>query len=129
MNIPHNPPNAGHGPGHYSLGIEVPAGARMLFIAGQVPIAPDGTVAENMEGQAECVWNNIKAVLNAAGMGLEDLVKITVFLTGPEGRKAANEVRKRVFSGFTVPASTGVVITALADPTWLIEVEAIAAKS
>ena len=51
MNIPHNPPKVGQGLAHYSLGIEVPPGSRLLFIAGQVPVAPDGSVPKTIEGQ------------------------------------------------------------------------------
>lgn len=129
MNIAHNPPNVGHGLAHYSLGIEVPPGARLLFIAGQVPVAPDGSVADTMEGQAQCVWDNVQAVLKSAGMGLEDLVKMTMFVTSPEGRKIAADVRARVFGDVPMPASTGIIVKGLPHPGWMVEVEAVAAKS
>jgi 2-iminobutanoate/2-iminopropanoate deaminase len=128
MNTPHNPPNVGHGLAHYSLGIEVPAGARLLFIAGQVPVAPDGSVSKTIEGQAECVWKNVQAVLRSAGMGLEDLVKMTMFVTSADARKAAADVRAKVFGGIRMPASTGIIVKALPHPDWMIEVEAVAAK-
>ena len=128
MNLKHNPPEAGQGLAHYSLGVEVPPGARLLFIAGQVPVAADGTVAETMEGQAECVWNNVKAVLTSAGMGLEDLVKMTMYVTSPEGRNIAADVRARIFGSISQPASTGIIVKGLPHPSWMIEVDAIAAK-
>lgn len=129
MNISHNPPNVGQGLAHYSLGIEVPPGSRLLFIAGQVPVAPDGSVPQTIEGQAQCVWNNVQAVLRSAGMGLEDLVKMTMFVTSGEARKAAAEVRAKVFGNVPMPASTGIIVKALPHPDWMIEVEAVAAKS
>lgn len=129
MNIAHNPPNVGKGLAHYSLGVEVPAGARFLFIAGQVPVATDGSVANTMEGQAECVWNNVQAVLKSAGMGLEDLVKMTMYVTSSEGRKIAADVRARIFGDVPMPASTGLIVKELAHPDWMIEVEAVAARS
>ena len=129
MNIPHNPPNFGHGLAHYSLGIEVPPGSRILFIAGQVPVAPDGSIPKTIEEQTECVWNSVQAVLRSAGMGLQDLVKMTMFVTSTEYRKAAAEVRARIFGDVPMPASTGIIVKALPHPDWMIEVEAVAAKA
>ena len=129
MNIPHNPPNVGHGLAQYSLGIDVPPGSRILFIAGQVPVAPDGSIPKTIEEQTECVWNSVQAVLRSAGMGLQDLVKMTMFVTSTEYRKAAAEVRARIFGDVPMPASTGIIVKALPHPDWMIEVEAVAAKA
>ena len=127
MKTNHNPGTAFHGPGHYSHAVEVQAGARLLFVSGQLPVKPDGTLPDDAEGQCQAAWDNVRSVLEGAGFAIEDLVKITMFLTNPSDRKTANEVRKRVL-GENSPASTGVVITSLADPQWRIEIEAIAAK-
>ena len=129
MNVAHNPKNAGQGLAHYSLAMEVPPGARLLFLAGQVPVAPDGSVPATIEGQTECVWNNVKAVLASAGMGLEDLVKMTMYVTSSENRKAAAAVRNRIFGDVPMPASTGLIVKGLVDPSWMIEVDGIAAKA
>ena len=127
MNVHHNPAAAYHGPGHYSHAVEVPPGARWLQISGQLPVSPDGTLGDGIEAQSACAWSNLKGVLESAGMSLDDLVKITIYLTKPEDRPGANAYRTKVL-GENPPASTGIIITALADPAWLIEIEAVAAR-
>lgn len=114
--------------GPYSHAVEIPANARVLHLAGQVGVAPDGKVPADFDGQATQCWKNIKAILAAAGMGVEDLVKCTHFLTRAEDVAAYGKVRAREL-GEARPASTLLVISALARPGLLVEVEAIAAKS
>ncbi len=113
----------------YSMGIEVAPNARWLHISGQVGTAPDGTIQQGITAQAEQCWKNIVGVLNAAGMDLGDIVKVTTFLTSKDHIAAAREVRARYQSGDYRPASTLLVIDALAAPDYLIEIEAVAAKA
>jgi len=123
----HNPSGVAPGTG-YSHGIELPPQARLLYIAGQLGITPDGKfAAEGIVGQAEQAWRNLGTVLKAAGMGYENLVKVTHFLTRREDIAPYREVRAK-FLGKHAPASTLLVISALARPEALIEVEAVAAK-
>jgi 2-iminobutanoate/2-iminopropanoate deaminase len=114
--------------GPYSHGVEIPANARVLYLAGQIGNARDGTMPADVEGQADQCWKNIRAVLAAAGMGVEHLVKCTHFLTRAEDVPAYGKVRTRHL-GEARPASTLLVISALARPGMLVEVEAIAAKA
>jgi len=114
--------------GAYSHGIEVPPNARWLFVAGQIPIQPDGSIPATIEEQTAVVWRNIAAVLADAGMEIGDIVKITSFLTRYENFAKFAQVRA-TFLGSHRPASTSVIITALAKPEFLVEVEAIAAKA
>src|SRR5437899_10707251 len=76
----HNPRSIAAPIGTYSLGIEVPPGARWLHVAGQIGVRPDGSVPSTIEEQTEVVWQNILAVLADAGMGIGDVVTITLFL-------------------------------------------------
>ncbi len=124
----HNPNTIAAAFSSYSLGIEAPAQARWLHVSGQVGVAPDGALAEGPEAQMETAFRNLLAILNSAGMGPHDLVKVTVFLTRPEDVGRYREVRDRMLAGAT-PASTLLVVAALADPGWLVEIEAIAASS
>jgi 2-iminobutanoate/2-iminopropanoate deaminase len=124
----YNPSTVAAPAGPYSHGVEIPAGARVLHLSGQIGIAPDGSLAADLEGQADQCWKNIKALLAAAGMGVEDLVKCTHFLTRPEHVAAYGRVRARHL-GEARPASTLLVISALARPDMLVEVETIAAKA
>lgn len=122
----HNPSTIAPAFSSYSLGVEAAAGARWLHVSGQVGVAPDGSLAEGAEAQMETAFQNILAILGAAGMGPHDLVKVTVFLTRREDIGLYREVRDRMLAGAT-PASTLLVISGLADPDWLVEIEAIAA--
>jgi enamine deaminase RidA (YjgF/YER057c/UK114 family) len=80
MNIRHTPTSVAAPFGPYSHAVEVPEGSRLPYISGEVGVLPDGTVPETIEPQAEACWRNIIAILAGAGMGVEDLVKITTYL-------------------------------------------------
>jgi len=111
----------------YIHGIEVPANARLLFISGQVGMRPDGTLAGSIEEQSEAAWKNLAAVLDGAGMGIGDIVKITSFVTRREDLPKYGAVRDRYLAAHR-PTSTLLVVQGLARPELLIEVEAFAAK-
>ena len=124
----HNPNTIAAAFSSYSLGVEAPAQARWLHVSGQVGVAPDGSLAEGPEAQMETAFRNILAILGSAGMGPHDLVKVTVFLTRSEDVGLYRGVRDRMLAGAT-PASTLLIISALASPDWLVEIEAIAAAA
>ena len=123
----HNPAKSAQPSGPYSLGVEIPAGQRLLYVSGQVPVAADGSSPQGIKAQAEQVWRNILAVLESAGMGIENLVKVNHYLTKHENIPGYGEVRTRML-GAARPASTLVVVQGLVKPEWLVEVEAVAAK-
>jgi 2-iminobutanoate/2-iminopropanoate deaminase len=122
---PVNPAQIAPPVGAYSQAMLSPGGGRWLHVAGQVGLHPDGTLAEGFAAQAEAVWRNIGAILAAAGMGPQDLVKVTTFLTDPDHLPLFAPIRARHL-GDARPASTLVVVRALARPDWLVEVEAVA---
>lgn len=124
----HNPASVAAPTGPFSHGVEVPPNARWLCVSGQIGVAPDGTTPADLDGQAEQCWRNVKAILAAAGMGVEHLVKCTHFLTHAEDVAAYGKVRARHL-GDARPASTLLVVAALARPGLLVEVEAVAAKA
>ena len=111
--------------GGYSHGVEVAGGGRLLYISGQIPVTPDGAVPPDFEGQCAAVWSNVLAVLDAAGLGPEDLVKVTTYLTD-RGQADANGRIRRAHLGDARPALTVVVAQTLESP-WMLEIEAIAA--
>jgi len=123
----HNPSSIFAAPS-YSHGIEVPPNARWLYIAGQVGAGADGKTRAGVEAQTDQAWRNLKAVLAAAGMGMENVVKITTYLTD-ENSIAAYRKGRAEHLGDCRPASTLVIVKRLADPAWLVEVEAVAAKA
>lgn len=113
---------------NYSHAVEVPPSARWLYLAGQVGIAPDGSVPTSCAEQAEACFANILAILAEAGMGPDDLVRLNTYLTDPADRAAFGPVRDRHVAS-PPPASTLVIVRALARPEFKIEIEAIAAKT
>jgi 2-iminobutanoate/2-iminopropanoate deaminase len=114
--------------GSYVHGLEVPANARLLFIAGQTPGRMDGTVPATFDEQIEVVWQRIGAILADAGMGYSDLVKVQTFVTRPEYLAKTSAVRKRIL-GEHRPTATLMCITSLASPEYMVEIEAIAARA
>ena len=98
-----------------------------MFTAGTPGMRPDGTVPDSIAEQAEWAWRNVLAILEEAGMGVADLVKVTHYLTRAEYIKPYVEVRSR-FLGDARPASMLLVVPALVRPEFLVEVEAYAAK-
>ena len=126
MNIRHTPTSVAAPFGPYSHAVEVPEGSRLLYISGEVGVLPDGTVPETIEAQAEACWRNIIAILADAGMGIEDLVKITTYLVRSEDVVAAGAARAKHF-GDARPGSATIIVKALVNPALLIEIEAVAA--
>ena len=127
MNTAHDIGIAAH-IGAYSDAVAVPAGARWLAISGTPGLAPDGTVRGNFEDQAAQAWRNVCDALSNAGFSVDDLVKITQYLTSAEDIAIHAQVRAR-FLGPARPASMLVVVPALVWPQMSIEIEAWAARS
>jgi 2-iminobutanoate/2-iminopropanoate deaminase len=128
MNRPYNPTAIAPPLGRYSHAIEVPPNARWLFLSGQVGTAPDGTVPADIGSQVENCWRNILAILAEARMAIGDVVKVTVLLTREQDIAVYREARDRII-GDARPASTLMVVSRLASPALLVEVEATAAKA
>ena len=103
-------------------------GGRLLYIAGQVARDADGEVLGkgDIRVQARQVFQNVRNVLQAAGGDLGDLLKITTYITNLDDFAAVAEIRSSFFPG-TLPASTLIVVSCLAQPELLIEVEGMAA--
>lgn len=128
MNKFHNPPTiAPPYKNIYSHAVETPSSSRTLYMSGQLGIEPNGATAEGIERQSELVMENMKAVLAAAGMSFRDLVKLNAYFLKVEHVPAFAAVRARHLEGAR-PAMTTVVVSALAAPAWLIEVDAVATK-
>ena len=111
----------------YSQAMEIDPNKRWLFTAGQVGVAPDGNTMDSIEGQVAQTWANIIALLNEGGMSVDDIVKITGYIVGKENFSAYAAGRKKAL-GEARPASTAIIVPALAMPEWLVEIEVIAAK-
>ncbi len=127
MNRFRNPTTIAPPQGAYSHSVEAPAGSRTLYIAGQVGVDAKGEIGKTFRDQAENAFTNLAAVLADAGMGFEDVVKVTTFITSRDDAPALRETRSR-FMGSNHPAATLLIVAGLAHPDFKIEVEMIAAK-
>jgi enamine deaminase RidA (YjgF/YER057c/UK114 family) len=109
----------------YSHGIIVEAG-KTLYVAGQTSRDAQGNVVckGDAAGQTRQLLENMKKVVEGAGGRMEDVAKTTVFITDIKDREAVGRVRQEFFKG-DPPANTLLVISALADPAFLVEIEAI----
>ncbi len=113
---------------NYVHAVEVPAGARTLYISGLNGYPPEGgAMPERFEDQAELVWQHLATILASADMTYDDLVSLRFYLADP-AFDPANVAALKLHLGQHRAART-VVCARLLEPAWLIEVEAIAAKA
>jgi len=112
--------------GAYSQAVEVDESRRWLHISGQIGMAKDGSVPADAESQCRLAWQNLLAQLRAAGMGPEHLVKVTSYLVDAAHLPHLRQARDAVLAD-ALPASTAVIVAGLAHPSWLVEIEAVAA--
>lgn len=122
---PINAPDAPQPAGGYAQAIQVADAGTLLFISGQIPVDPQGQVPADFKAQARLAWANVTAQLRAAGMSLDHLVKVTIFLSDRKFALENREVRQEVLGGRDVALT--VIITGIFDPAWLLEIEAVAA--
>ncbi|NVZ99140.1 RidA family protein [Pseudomonas gingeri] len=104
----------------------VEPGTRLLITSGQIGIGADGRLGATAAEQIEITWQNILQLLKEAGTSTEHIVKATTYLTNVEDIPAYRAIRNRYIP--TVRAcSTLVIVPALADPGYKVEVELIVA--
>ena len=111
--------------GGYAQAVEIAGASRILHVSGQIPVALDGTLPEGFAPQARLAWTNLLAQLKAAGMGVENIVKVTIYLASRD-HAMENRTVRREFLGEHKCAMT-VVIAGIFDEAWLLEIEAVAA--
>ena len=96
----------------------------ILYVSGHVGADANGNVADGAEAQSRQVMDNIRAVIEAAGGRMEDVCKITGFLTNMDDYAAYNKVRGETWPK-DPPASSTVGVSSLVRPELVVEVEAI----
>jgi len=111
----------------YSHQIEVPAGARWLVLSGQIGLRPDGTAPTDPVEQIEVALANIRRNLEAAGMAIGDLVKLTIHLVGDIDADRRRQALGAFF-GDHRPCMTLLYVSALASPALRVEIDAWAAR-
>lgn len=109
---------------HYTDAVQF---GNLLFISGMVSVDSNGKVMHrgDVAAQTRKIFENMKLLLETAGAGFKDVLKVTLFLRNIEDRAKVNPVRQEFF-GSARPASTLVEINKLIDPDLLIEIEAVA---
>ncbi len=103
----YNPASISSSRSNYSHAVEVPPNARTLYISGQVPVAADGSTPEGIEDQVVLAFDNVQTVLAEAGMSLDDVVRVNVYLTDESYFPAFRDRRNRLFTDHKA-ASTAV---------------------
>lgn len=121
---PLNPSILPEATGNYTHGTLVPGARRMVFVSGQVPWAEEGKIPADFESQCRVTWRNVFAVLAEAGMGAQNLAKVTIYLSDRKYRTANGLVRQEFLGGHR-PALTIIICDIYAEE-WLLEIEAIA---
>jgi 2-iminobutanoate/2-iminopropanoate deaminase len=111
---------------NYAQGIAVPAGARLIFVSGQVGARLDGDIPEDPRAQHELAWENVLAILAAEGLDHRHVVDAHVYITERAHIGLYREVRDRMLKGHK-PAATLLVVSGLADPRLVVEVAVVAA--
>jgi len=112
----------------YSQAWEV-TGAKLIFVAGQVSVDMQGNSvgAGDIALQTRTVLENVKRVLEGAGAGLHDVIKLNTYVTNiAEFRAKTRDVRREYFPR-DFPTHTLVEVKSLARPEFMVEIEAIAA--
>ena len=120
-----NPPNVYTPQAHYS---QVARAGNTLYISGQLGLDINGNLVGegDANAQARRAWRNLVAILSEYGATLRHLVKTTTYITHWAYRPLVAEARDEVFREPPYPPSTLVVVQGLAEPRFLVEIEAVA---
>jgi 2-iminobutanoate/2-iminopropanoate deaminase len=100
-----------------------------IFVSGQAAMTEQGAIVGegDFRAQAECAFDNLRKVLEAGGSSLDDVVKVTIFMTDMSHFPAVIELRRRYFKP-PYPADSIIEVKALALPQLMFEIEAIALR-
>ena len=123
-----NPQNVHQPVGVYSHQIEVAGNERLLILSGQVGMRDDGSVPEDPFEQLDVVFENILRNLEAANMGVKDILKLTYYVVGEMDTVKRREVIASKLQGHK-PCSTFLYVAGLASPVYRVEIDAWASRS
>lgn len=127
VNFEIRPPDLAPPAAKYAHGVLSRGPQLLLHTSGVVPTRVDGTVPDTLEEQVALVWENIAAIVRAADMSLTDLVSITTYVVVGEPLAPVMAARDAALQGHLV-ASTLITVPALAQPSWKVEIAAVAAR-
>ena len=121
-----NPPTIAHPTGYTHI-VEA-TGARTFYISGQVALDASGAIVgqDDMRAQAQQVFANLHAALQAVGASFSNVAKLTYFIVDMTQMPVVREVRDQFIQPEQLPASTAVEVRRLAREEFLLEIEAVA---
>jgi enamine deaminase RidA (YjgF/YER057c/UK114 family) len=121
-----NPATIAQPPG-YTHVVEVTQG-KTVYISGQVSLDPDGKLVgqDDMQAQTRQVFANLQSALEAVGANFSNVVKLNYYLLEMTQLPVVREVRNQPINPAKPPASTAVEVRRLAQPDFLLEIEAVA---
>jgi 2-iminobutanoate/2-iminopropanoate deaminase len=108
----------------YAHALEVRGASRVLFVSGTMGLDALGTAPADLDVQLELVWANVRAILAAASMTVDNVVRVTSYLRSGAFAERNAAARNAALGGRLVPTTAIVAETLAAD--WLVEVEVIA---
>jgi 2-iminobutanoate/2-iminopropanoate deaminase len=123
--IVHNPDDVYPTGGDYSHAVELRGTQRVVYLAGTMGLRPDGEPGADLDEQLRLIWRNIERILASAGMTLDNVVRVTSYLTDRAFAGPNATARLKALGGRAVP-TTAIVVQTLTDD-WLVELEVIAA--
>jgi 2-iminobutanoate/2-iminopropanoate deaminase len=124
--VEHSPTRGVYAPsGDYAHAIEVREPSRLLFVAGTMGLDADGVPGKSLDEQLELVWANIRVILAAADMTVDNIIRLTSYIRDASYADANAAARVAALGGRVIP-TTVIVAETLVDE-WLIEIEVIAA--
>lgn len=109
----------------YAHAIEVRDPSRFLFVAGTMGLAEDGTPGTTLTEQLTLIWQNLRTILAAADMTVDNIVRLTSYLRDPAYADENARARTEALGGRRIP-TTAIVAQTLTDD-WLVEIEIVAA--
>ena len=109
----------------YIHAIEVTAPSRLLFVSGTMGLKADGDAPATLDEQLALIWKNIRRILSEADMTMDNIMRLTSYLISRDHAQENQEARIAALGDRRIP-TTAIVVTTL-DPSWLVEIEIIAA--
>ncbi len=110
----------------------VAAGSELVLVAGQVGIGPQGVAGPDIGSQTRQAFENVRAIVEAAGCTMADVVRLQTFLVSaddiPGFMKARQDVFPQYFPGAVYPPNTLLVVSRLVRPELRVEIEAMAVR-
>lgn len=109
----------------YSFGMKC---GQWIWVAGQVSMDERGRVIgpEDIEAQTRRAFERIRAILEAGGATMANVVRTTTYITDRSYRPITNELRREYFDAPNYPTNTLVIVAGLAMPEYLVEIDAVA---